>query len=51
MIVIGEPPMDEISRKRELKKVPMRKLLAAVKQDIRRILKASAPSDKSMKKK
>jgi hypothetical protein len=50
-MVIGGPPMDEMSRKRELKKVPMRKLLAAVKQDIRRTLQPSASSGKQLKKK
>jgi hypothetical protein len=43
--------MDEMSRKRELKKVPMRKLLAAVKQDIRKQLQASASPGKPLKKK
>jgi hypothetical protein len=43
--------MDEISRKLELKKVPMRKLLAAVKQDIRKTMKASASPGKPLKKK
>jgi hypothetical protein len=51
MIVIGRPPMDEISQKREIQKLPMRKLLAVVKQDIRRTIKASASPGKPLKKK
>jgi hypothetical protein len=43
--------MDEMSRKRELQKVPMRKLLATVKQDIRKTLKASESPGKPFKKK
>lgn len=43
--------MDEVSRKRELQKLPMRKLLAAVKRDIRRQLKASASPSKPKKTK
>jgi hypothetical protein len=43
--------MDEQSRKRELQKVPTRKLLATVKQDIRKAMKASASPGKPLKKK
>jgi len=43
--------MDEMSRKRELQKVPMRKLMSAVKHDIRKQLKMSASPGKSLKKK
>ena len=43
--------MDEMSRKRTISKVPMRKLLAAVKQDIRRQIRPSAVSAKPKKKK
>ena len=43
--------MDETSRKRELQKLPMRKLLATVKQDIRKTLQASASPGKPQKKK
>lgn len=43
--------MDEISRKRELEKVPMRKLLATVKKDIRKTMKASASPGKPLKNK
>lgn len=43
--------MDEQSKKRELKKVPMRKLMASVKQDIRKTLQASASAGKPLKKK
>jgi hypothetical protein len=43
--------MDEVSRKREIQKVPMRRLLAAVKQDIRRELRPSASAGKPKKKK
>jgi hypothetical protein len=43
--------MDEVSRKREIQKVPMRRLLAAVKQDIRRELRPAASGGKPKKKK
>jgi predicted component of type VI protein secretion system len=43
--------MDEESKKQEIKKVPTRKLLASIKQDIRKTLNSSFPSGKSMKKK
>lgn len=43
--------MDEMSRKRELQKVPTRKLLAAVKKDIREQLQPSAASGKALKRK
>lgn len=33
--------MDELSKKRELRKVPTRKLMAAIKQDIRKTMKMS----------
>jgi hypothetical protein len=43
--------MDEQSKKRELSKVPTRKLMATIKQDIRRQLRgpASAPKPKKTK--
>lgn len=43
--------MDDQSKKRELAKVPMRKLLATIKQDIRRELKGSASLPKPKKTK
>jgi len=43
--------MDEQSKKRELQKVPMRKLLASVKQEIRKTMKASASPRKPLKSK
>jgi hypothetical protein len=43
--------MDEVSRKRELSKVPTRKLLAAVKRDIRKELQPTASAGKPQKKK
>jgi hypothetical protein len=43
--------MDELSKKRELQKVPTRKLLAAIKQDIRKTVKASASLCKPLKPK
>jgi len=43
--------MNEQSRKRELQKVPTRKLLASIKREIRKTVKASAPSGKPLKKK
>jgi hypothetical protein len=51
MIVTGRPPMDEMSQKREIQKLSMRKLLAVVKRGIRREIKASGSPRKSMKKK
>jgi hypothetical protein len=51
MIVTGIPPMDEQSKQREIKKVPTRKLLASVKQDIRKTMKASFSSGKPLKPK
>ena len=42
--------MDEQSKKRELSKVPMRKLMATIKQDIRRQLRVSVSSLKLKKK-
>jgi hypothetical protein len=41
--------MDGQSKKTELSKVPMRKLLASVKRDIRRELRPSASAGKSKK--
>jgi hypothetical protein len=43
--------MDELSRKRELQKVPTRKLLASLKQSIRRELRPAASAGKPKKKK
>jgi len=43
--------MDPKSKQTEMKKVPMRKLLASVKLDIRKEIKASASSNKPLKKK
>lgn len=43
--------MDEQSRKRELQKVPTRKLLAAIKRDIRKTMKVSASPGKPLKSK
>lgn len=43
--------MDEQSKQREIKKVPMRKLLASVKLDIRKTMTASASPPKPNKKK
>jgi hypothetical protein len=40
----------EKGRKELLKRVPTRKLLAAIKKDIRRTIKASASAAKSKKK-
>ena len=42
--------MDEKSKRTELKKVPTRKLLAAVKQGIRKQIQASASAGKPKKK-
>jgi hypothetical protein len=33
--------MDEKQKKEQLKRIPTRKLLASIKQDIRRVLRAS----------
>jgi hypothetical protein len=41
--------VDEKSKQAELKKVPMRKLLASVKQGIRKQIQASGPSRKPKK--
>lgn len=41
--------MDEKSKKAELKKVPMRKLLAAVKQGVRKQVQASKSGRKPLK--
>jgi hypothetical protein len=43
--------MDPKSKQVEMKKVPMRKLLASVKLDIRKTLKQSSKHPKPMKKK
>jgi len=43
--------MDEMSKKRELSKVPTRKLLAAVKQSIRKEIRPTASARKPVKKK
>jgi len=43
--------MDQESKQTEIKKVPMRKLLASVKLDIRRTVKESSKTPKPMKKK
>ena len=43
--------MDEKSKQIELKKVPMRKLLASVKKDIRQTMRASASAGKPLKRK
>jgi hypothetical protein len=48
---MGASPMDEQGRKQELQKVPTRKLLATIKQTIRREIKASGSRSKLMKKK
>jgi hypothetical protein len=49
MVIGGYSGVDEESKARELKKVPMRKLMAAVKQGIRKELRVSA-SDRKPKK-
>ena len=41
--------MDDVSRKREISKVPMRKLLAAVKRDIQRQIRPSVSVPKLKK--
>jgi hypothetical protein len=43
--------MDEISQKREIQKLPMRKLLAVVKQGIRQEIKQVESPRKRLKKK
>jgi hypothetical protein len=43
--------MDEMSRKRELSKVPTRKLLAVVKQSIRKEIGPAVSAGKPQKKK
>jgi hypothetical protein len=50
MMVIEASPMDEQSKQIEIKRVPMRKLLASIKQDIRKTIQAS-PTRKLQKKK
>jgi hypothetical protein len=42
--------MDEKSKQQELKKVPTRKLLASLKLDIRKQMRASSPASKPNKK-
>lgn len=41
--------MDEKEKKEQLKKIPTRQLVASIKHDIRRILKA-APAEKPKKR-
>jgi len=43
--------MDQQSKRAEIKKVPMRKLLASVKLDIRKTLKESPKPPKPLKRK
>jgi hypothetical protein len=43
--------MDPKSKQEEIKKVPMRKLLASVKLDIRKTMRAPAATAKPKKKK
>ena len=43
--------MDEQSKKREIQKVPTRKLLASIKREIRKTIKVSESSGKPLKKK
>ncbi len=43
--------MDEQSKKRALNKVPMRKLMATIKQDIRQELRPTASASKPKKTK
>jgi hypothetical protein len=50
MIVIGSAPVNEKSKQQELKKVPTRKLLASLKLDIRRTMRASASASKPKQK-
>lgn len=42
--------MDEKQKREQLKRVPMRKLLASIKKDIRRQLRASASAAKPKRK-
>jgi hypothetical protein len=51
MVITRLLEMDEQSKKRELSKVPMRKLMASIKQDIRRQLKTAVSSPKPQKSK
>src|ERR1035438_2436681 len=51
IIVTGGTPMDAASKKRELSKVPTRKLLASLKLDIRRQMRTSAASASAPKPK
>jgi hypothetical protein len=41
--------MDEKQKREELKKVPTRKLLASIKRDLRKSLRASASASKPKK--
>jgi hypothetical protein len=43
--------MDEVSRKREIQKLPMRKLLATVKKQIRKEIAVSDSPRKPLKRK
>jgi hypothetical protein len=45
----GDFPVDEKKKQSELKKVPMRKLLASVKQQIRKELRPAASLGKQKK--
>jgi len=45
------PPMDEQSKKRELQKVPTRRLLASIKREMRKTMRASDAPRKPLKKK
>jgi hypothetical protein len=49
-MVIGGSSVDEKSKQTELRKVPMRKLLASVKQGIRKELRPSMSVGKPKKK-
>jgi hypothetical protein len=51
MMVIRRPPVDQEGKRIEIKKVPTRKLLASVKLDIRREIKAASSPSKPLKKK
>ena len=42
--------MDEKTKREELKRVPTRKLLASIKRDLRKSLRASASAAKPKKK-
>jgi hypothetical protein len=48
---MGASPMDEQSKKQELQKVPTRKLLSAIKQDIRKTMKEATARGKPLKRK